>query len=217
MVVAALLVGVVLAVGSVPVAAYSYIKVALHTPLADRHISEVEFVADGYYLRVERESGVGWKEWFTTRTSEDEALDWSDQPMEELLRTEDPRPAFARAPLSYPGRYVFTRHLASGWPLPSAKGRILHQDYVGSGNGDRQGLVAAKLGKTRLSIPVRPIWPGLLANTLFYAALAVTPMVLLRWWRTRRRRARGLCVACGYELGEGVAACPECGLESRRS
>jgi hypothetical protein len=61
-------------------------------------------------------------------------------------------------------------------------------------------------------IPYLPLWPGLLGNTLFYAVLVLTPLVLLRWRTLRGRARRGLCVGCGYEPGEGVSACPECGL-----
>jgi hypothetical protein len=62
----------------------------------------------------------------------------------------------------------------------------------------------------------RPIWPGFVLNTIFYALLTWSliraPRTLRRW---RRRRA-GLCLACGYDLkglAEG-APCPECGLAS---
>lgn len=61
-------------------------------------------------------------------------------------------------------------------------------------------------------LPLRPIWLGLLVNTLFYTSLVLTPWAVARLWRTRRRRARGRCVTCGHELGDGVGVCPECGL-----
>jgi hypothetical protein len=61
-------------------------------------------------------------------------------------------------------------------------------------------------------LPLRPIWPGFLFNTLIYAAalwgLLFTPGVLRR---TVRRR-RGRCTRCAYDLrGIEHDVCPECG------
>ncbi|MEQ9096519.1 MAG: hypothetical protein RIE32_09675 [Phycisphaerales bacterium] len=64
----------------------------------------------------------------------------------------------------------------------------------------------------RWIVPLLPIWPGLLGNAIFYALFVLMPVVLWRGPKLRRRARRGLCLACGYELGEGVDACPECGL-----
>ena len=59
-------------------------------------------------------------------------------------------------------------------------------------------------------LPVRPIWLGVAANTLFYAAilwlLICGPFLLRRFLRRRR----GLCLACAYPMGE-AAVCSECG------
>ena len=64
-----------------------------------------------------------------------------------------------------------------------------------------------------LTFPHRPLWSGLLLNTLFWSATCWTlwrgPAALRRW---RWRRA-GRCGTCGYELvglPEG-SRCPECG------
>ncbi|MEO1279134.1 MAG: hypothetical protein AAFV77_09275 [Planctomycetota bacterium] len=59
---------------------------------------------------------------------------------------------------------------------------------------------------------MRPVWSGLLANTLFYTTITLALLIGLRLIRTRRRRNRNLCVACGYQLGEDIHTCPECGL-----
>ena len=66
------------------------------------------------------------------------------------------------------------------------------------------------------AIPIRPLWPGLMMNTIVYAVLAWTLWSALRMpraYRRRRRQKRNQCLACGYSragLAES-AACPECG------
>ena len=61
-------------------------------------------------------------------------------------------------------------------------------------------------------LPLHPIWPGFLINTIFYAAilwlLALVPFTACRLVR----RKRGLCIKCAYDLrGDFSAGCPECG------
>lgn len=48
------------------------------------------------------------------------------------------------------------------------------------------------------------------ANTLLYFAVLATPGWVLRRVRVARRERRGLCVKCGYDVGE-LPVCPECG------
>jgi hypothetical protein len=60
-------------------------------------------------------------------------------------------------------------------------------------------------------VPLAPIWPGFLVNTLFYGAvlwLVISgPLILRRFIR----RKRGCCPPCGYDLrGALDAGCPEC-------
>ena len=65
---------------------------------------------------------------------------------------------------------------------------------------------------SRRPVPLRPIWPGFVINTLFCAAilwlLIPGPFALRRFIRRRR----GLCPKCGYPMGES-AVCSECGVE----
>lgn len=71
----------------------------------------------------------------------------------------------------------------------------------------RPGLQWQRVGV--LHMPVDPLWPGFLANSLVYAValglLWFSPGML-----RRRYRRRELCVHCGYPLGIGTI-CPECG------
>lgn len=62
-------------------------------------------------------------------------------------------------------------------------------------------------------IPLRPVWPGFVLNTAFYAALAGTPFLIIRLRRLRRcakRERRGECIWCRYDT-KGLNRCPECG------
>jgi len=68
----------------------------------------------------------------------------------------------------------------------------------------------------RTRMPMRPIWRGLVVNTLVFAGaigilhwLAVWP---LRLAREVSRVRGGRCIECGYELGyDYLHGCPECG------
>ncbi len=64
-------------------------------------------------------------------------------------------------------------------------------------------------------LPIRPAWPGFALNTLLFGTAAGGAMLAVgSAWRRRRRR-RGLCVRCGYDV-VGLAVCPECGAETGR-
>jgi hypothetical protein len=60
--------------------------------------------------------------------------------------------------------------------------------------------------------PFRPIWPGFVINTLFYAdilwLLIPGPFALRRFLRLKR----GLCLKCAYPMGES-SVCSECGRD----
>jgi len=68
-------------------------------------------------------------------------------------------------------------------------------------------------------LPTRIHWPGTIINTLLYAIGALIPLlvILFTWKGARgarrwRRRVKGRCLACGYDLrGDLAAGCPECG------
>jgi hypothetical protein len=72
-----------------------------------------------------------------------------------------------------------------------------------------------------IAIPLRPIWIGLTADTLFFATLwLVTWSVLTiprRFVREVARFRRGACIECGYDLGyDFIHGCPECGWRRDR-
>jgi hypothetical protein len=106
--------------------------------------------------------------------------------------------------------------LLAGWPARCAclaRGRI---DPSAAGPGARGAWrVAGALGPSGdpLDLPLRPIWPGLLADAAAWGAaawgLSRPPGAL----RARARRRRGGCPECGYSRSglPGRAVCPECG------
>ncbi len=118
---------------------------------------------------------------------------------------------------------------ARGWPLLSHAWAYAHCSRWNRDLRQRETQVDCKYGIlisvateraqyvhpdvwTLRMLPLRPIFPGFLINTLFYA------LVLWLLWSapfvTRRliRRRRGNCIRCGYDLRHAEhAACPECG------
>jgi hypothetical protein len=60
------------------------------------------------------------------------------------------------------------------------------------------------VGYTAVTVAV-PMWPLVAPLVLVPARMAA------RRWRSRRRRAQGRCVHCGYDLRASPDRCPECG------
>lgn len=65
-------------------------------------------------------------------------------------------------------------------------------------------------------LPIKPVWTGLLLDAVLYGAalfaLSAAPGAFVR----ARRRRRGLCLKCAYEL-KGLSVCPECGRADESS
>lgn len=59
-------------------------------------------------------------------------------------------------------------------------------------------------------LPYRPIWLGLILNTLLYAIVILTTMWLLLATRAKLRIRRNLCPNCKYPIGVSEV-CTECG------
>lgn len=100
----------------------------------------------------------------------------------------------------------------AGYPFDAAVGWSL------SSSGATHGLsqwTLADPAAPRLLLPWRPIWHGLFGNALVYASPLLLGTMAFGTVKLQRRVARGCCMACGYELGDGVIVCPECGLAAK--
>ena len=105
----------------------------------------------------------------------------------------------------------------SGWPLRSMHGecRRVNEMYwaipVPESWGRRYNFMA--LTATPIAgafLPLKPLWPGFLINTLFYA-LILWPLVFAPFTARRiLRRRRGRCAKCAYPVGVS-SVCTECG------
>jgi hypothetical protein len=86
-------------------------------------------------------------------------------------------------------------------------------DFSGHGGIDLQPLTSNTQHWNR-AIPLLPIWPGLLIDTGFYSLLWAVPIIGLPMLRVRRRRRKGRCPKCAYDLQHAFkTGCPECGWQ----
>lgn len=118
-----------------------------------------------------------------------------------------------RSDLMSPG---LAGEVASGWPFRSAMSE--HHIVDGSSTITRWGIPVFRAwqpwSEPPRSIPLRPIWLGLLGNTLFWSWVVAPAYWGAIGWRTARRRRRALCVNCKYPV-QSLTRCPECGTDVR--
>lgn len=156
---------------------------------------------------------------------------------EEVITSDDPNDAI------YAGREYLTQFEA-GWPMSA----VSHAAYACSFQDRtwnrltahtppvsiRGGLQVAAIGEPwrmpsggatgivdpldRFALPLLPLWPGFLINSIFYAFFLFALVRVPRVARRALRRRRGRCASCGYDRSglDPDAACPECGRNRPR-
>ena len=199
--------GVVLAVGSVVVCAVAWEVRGVRLERADLLVG---WHADGQTVLVTRYDFAGVTFWDTVSAPDaDQSLLRAGLAETRMRRVErDIRPAGLRTPMDG-ARHGRSSHRA-GWPLRAAE-HTVRWDHA-TGRSITRGAWSLRALGHDLTLPTLPLWPGLLGNAAFFGGLVLMPAVLVRWATLRRRARRGLCIACAYQLGEDVRACPECGL-----
>lgn len=214
MVATSLALGLLLAVLSVPLSAAVLNHQARFVPQTGTNwptfaLAEY-FKQDGHVVLVLRQEFLTGTTWESSVSPESSTLTLHRVAgtLNAKLVQRDARPKAIRAPLD--GRDHTRYAISVGWPFEAAVGT--RGWSMGGPAVQRSGLASIRLFGHWWSVPYRPLWLGLLGNTLFYAAIA---FAILVWWRVhriRRRTSAGCCFDCGYELGDGVTICPECGL-----
>jgi len=101
---------------------------------------------------------------------------------------------------------------AAGWPCLCFTGAEVP---LGS-SSELRGALHTSYG----AMPFRPIWAGLLVNSVFFGGCALITMLMLRlgiesWLRSYRKKC-DRCEGCGYPLKGSGERCPECARLIRR-
>lgn len=106
-----------------------------------------------------------------------------------------------------------------GWPLLALRWRGAHELREDGTERWNQTLswwesgvgVPNPLSPRQMAVlPMSPLWPGFVVNSIFYAGTAWLLLLTTRVSRRRLRARRGLCTVCKYPI-TGHTVCPECG------
>ncbi len=117
------------------------------------------------------------------------------------------------------GRHYRFEDFVAGWPLPAVRARLFEETdmetfEVTRGpqwlSGPRIAMGFDLFDESGGRLPLVPVFPGILVNTLFYSSILALPLTFAPLRRWRRRRG-GRCGRCGYDLAGIDGPCPECG------
>lgn len=101
-----------------------------------------------------------------------------------------------------------------GWPFRALRTVIVNER--GPGDDEERGWVVGGIPSVVRTLvpgrllPVAPMWPGLIGNTIVFGGITWLTSLVLRYGRGRWRGQRGRCQRCGYSLAT-ASRCPECG------
>lgn len=111
--------------------------------------------------------------------------------------------------------------VTAGWPLRCLAGEARSIDHNFGGWVDSveestlwAAAVPAAIVRTGMGVriaPLRPLWSGLVFNTLVWTLLVALAIRCGEMIRSSVRRRAGKCGRCGYSIGS-IGPCPECGL-----
>lgn len=157
-------------------------------------------------------SHLGFSDWYQVRPSR---MEDSFLPMGAAAQL----PSWVATPRSNDSSLYHIDTAGHGWPLralaseswlyrvpPDPVGNVWREDL-------RWNLVLLTLPRGRIIMPLRPVPLGLVVNTCFFAAAALSVTFCTRTLRRTMRRRRGQCAECGYSLIDIALSspCPECG------
>jgi len=101
---------------------------------------------------------------------------------------------------------------AFGWPMRSMRALVLVNSRIEARvwRSEGESMIVTETDQSQRGpvtlirpirfLPLRPIFPGFLVNTLFYAAIWFGIFFGVATLRRFVRRKRGRCVKCGYDL-----------------
>jgi hypothetical protein len=127
----------------------------------------------------------------------------------------------ARTPDAAHSPSCVAQYCSAGWPIHAFEGyRIAQIAPRASPLEPHRATSVAHYGAlpfepdppTPFSVvlPLRPLWRGLVTNSLIYAFPCFLTLWGLSLARARRRARRAACTNCGHSL-HGSSRCPECG------
>ncbi len=211
-----------LLLGAITTIAVAWLLAILPTPRQPGpHVRNFHSVANGIHWSAARDSGLGW-EWVAS-SRDRQYLDTdglgNSTPQEVVPRWtgfSEPTDEFVTGTVTHEALQAEAR----GWPMLALAHEV---NFAASQN---TGAPALRFGAPSVTIrhdwtraiPLRPIWPGFVLNTMLFAGVWLSLICLAVTSRRYYRRRRGLCVNCGYDLrGEFARGCPECGWNREES